>query len=88
MTTTSLQAEEVLDLETVITREVFEMLRRTRPASRQDLGNYVKVFLGIDVPDQRICPGHSSPMDCLRHSVSADDGANSKSEFRNPHWAD
>jgi hypothetical protein len=32
------------------------------------LKNYVKVFLGIDVPDKRLCPEHQSPMDYLWHA--------------------
>jgi hypothetical protein len=32
----------------------------------------VKVFLGLDVPDKKICPDHHSPMDYLWHSYSAD----------------
>ncbi len=55
-------------------RSLYDMLRRTRPRSRRDLKNYVKVFLGIDVPDARICPDHSSPMDYLWHSFAIDDG--------------
>jgi hypothetical protein len=44
---------------------LYSELQRTRPATRRDLKNYVKVFLGIDVPDKRICPEHQSPMDYL-----------------------
>jgi len=44
---------------------VYTELRRTRPVTRRDLKNYVKVFLGIDVPDKRICCDHQSPMDYL-----------------------
>jgi len=51
---------------------LYAALRRSRPKSKQDLKNYVKVFLGIDIPDQRICPGHNSPMDYLWHSFFAD----------------
>ncbi len=51
---------------------IYAELRRTRPGTKHDLKNYVKVFLGIDVPDKRICPDHSSPMDYLWHSFSAD----------------
>jgi hypothetical protein len=58
------------DLEKV--SRIYTELRRTVPASRGDLKNYVKVFLGINVPDKRICPEHSSPMDYLWHSFSAD----------------
>ena len=51
---------------------IYSELRRTRPATKHDLKNYVKVFLGINVPDKRICIDHSSPMDYLWHSFSAD----------------
>jgi len=51
---------------------VYAELRRTRPSKKRDLKNYVKVFLGIDVPDVNICPDHKSPMDYLWHSFSAD----------------
>ncbi len=51
---------------------VFSSLRRRRPRTKRDLRNYVKVFLGIDVPDRRICPEHNNPMDYLWHSFSAD----------------
>ncbi len=50
----------------------FSALRRTRPRTKSDLKNYVKVFLGIDIPDKRVCPEHSSPMDYLWYSFSAD----------------
>ncbi|MHC4074397.1 MAG: hypothetical protein ACYTGS_20610, partial [Planctomycetota bacterium] len=49
-------------------------LRQTPPRTKRDLRNYVKVFLGIDVPDKRICPDHHSPMDYLWHSFSMDLG--------------
>jgi len=52
--------------------EVYSKLRRIRPEIKQDLKNYVKVFLGIDIPDKSICSGHNSPMDYLWHSFSAD----------------
>ena len=51
-----------------------EALRCTRPRTKEDLKNYVKAFLGVDVPDGRICPDHSSPMDYLWHSFAIDDG--------------
>jgi len=47
---------------------LYTELRQTRPVTRSDLKNYVKVFLGIDVPDKRICLGHQSPMDYLWHT--------------------
>ena len=51
---------------------IYSALQRTRPRTQADLRNYVKVFLGIDVPDRKICPEHSTPMDYLWHSFSAD----------------
>ena len=51
---------------------VCESLRQTRPGTKQDLWNYVKVFLGIDVPVKRICPEHCSPMDYLWHVYNCD----------------
>jgi hypothetical protein len=51
---------------------LYESLRRTRPANKKDLKNYVKVFLRLDIPDKRICPEHNSPLDYLWHSFSAD----------------
>jgi len=51
---------------------IYGELSRTRSAAKRNLKNYVKVFLGIDMPDKSICPDHSSPMDYLWHSFSAD----------------
>jgi len=51
---------------------VYSALRQTMPRTKRDLKNYVKVFLGVDIPDRRICPQHNSPMDYLWHSFSAD----------------
>ena len=51
---------------------IYAELRRTRPSTKRDLKNYVKVFLGIDVPVMKMCPEHNSPMDYLWHSFSAD----------------
>jgi hypothetical protein len=51
---------------------VYESLRVTRPATKQDLKNYIKVFLGIDVPDKQICSEHSTPLDYLWHSFNCD----------------
>jgi hypothetical protein len=45
--------------------QVYSALRRIRPLTRRDLKNYIKVFLGIDVPDRRICSEHQSPMDYI-----------------------
>ena len=51
---------------------IYSKLRRTMPKNKRDLKNYVKVFLGIDVPDKKICPDHSSPLDYLWHAFSID----------------
>jgi hypothetical protein len=51
--------------------DVFEMLRKTKPATRKDLKNYIKVFLDLNIPDRNICHDHNSPMDYLWHSYSA-----------------
>ncbi len=69
-------AEPIGDLQAAKAKNLYDMLRRTRPRSRADLKNYVKVFLGIDVPDMNLCPDHSSPMDYLWHSFSVDFSGN------------
>jgi hypothetical protein len=51
---------------------LYESLRRTRPRTKEDLKKYIKVFLGIDVPDKQICPEHNSPLDYLWHSFNND----------------
>jgi len=51
---------------------LYESLRRTRPTTKADLKNYIKVFLGIDVPDKQVCPEHNSPSDYLWHSFNSD----------------
>jgi hypothetical protein len=53
-------------------KKIYESLRRTRPGTKRDLKNYIKVFLGIDVPDKQICPEHNSPMDYLWHAFNCD----------------
>ncbi len=42
------------------------------PKTRADLKNYLKVFLGLDIGDAKICPEHNSPMDYLWHCYSSD----------------
>jgi hypothetical protein len=51
---------------------LYSELRRTQPVTRQDLKNYVKVFLGINIPDVSICSEHNSPLDYLWYSFSVD----------------
>jgi len=57
---------------TAKTVRLYESLRRTRPANKKDLKNYVKGFLHLDIPDKRICPDHNCPLDYLWHSFNAD----------------
>jgi hypothetical protein len=52
--------------------ELYETLRQNRPAAKNDLRHYVNAFLGIDVPDKKLCDDHDSPMDYLWHCFSAD----------------
>lgn len=66
---------------------VFEALRLARPRSRTDLKNYLKVFLDINVPDKKICPEHTPPLDYLWHSFSIDDGLWMKDDLTRPHSA-
>ena len=56
----------------------YSALRRSRPRTKKDLKNYVKVFCGIDVPAKRICSKHNSPMDYLWSSFSVDFSSESK----------
>jgi len=60
---------------------VYEALRRSRPRTKTDLRNYIKAFLGLDVPDGRICPDHSSPLDYLWHSFAMDEGSLMKDDL-------
>ncbi len=60
------------NLSAVTAQQLYDVIQHTRPGARKDLRNYVKVFLGIDVPDKKICPEHNSPLDYLWHSFSID----------------
>lgn len=51
---------------------IYRSLMRARPRTRRSLKNYVKAFLGIGIPDKRICPEHNSPLDYLWHTYTAD----------------
>ncbi len=52
--------------------KIFFALQKHRPATKEELKNYIKVFLGIDVPDKKICPEHNSPLEYLWHSFNSD----------------
>ena len=66
---------------------IYGRLRRVQPRTRQDLKNYVKVFLGIDIPDKRICAEHNSPMDYLWESYWADFAEGKKANADAIIWA-
>jgi len=66
---------------------IYSSLRWTRPRTRRDLKNYVKVFLGIDIPDKRICSDHNSPVDYLWHSFSAEFAAETQANADAIIWA-
>lgn len=51
---------------------VYEKLKFSKPSSRLDLKNYIKVFLGLDIPEKAVCNGHSSPLDYLWYVFSED----------------
>jgi hypothetical protein len=51
---------------------IYEMLKKAMPKTRDDLRNYLNVFLNIDIGEAKICPEHDSPMDYLWHCFSSD----------------
>ena len=51
---------------------VYSELRHKKPVTKKDLKNYIKVFLGVNVPDKKICTEHYSPMDYLYHTFFRD----------------
>jgi hypothetical protein len=51
-----------------------------RPQTKTDLKTYVKAFLNLNVPDKKICPSHSAPMDYLWHAFSSDKMGTGSSE--------
>ncbi len=66
---------------------IYQSLRSNRPRTKCDLKNYIKVFLGIDVPDKKICAEHNSPMDYLWHSFAADFSPQQKTNADAVIWA-
>ncbi|MHC4123831.1 MAG: hypothetical protein ACYSSI_09685 [Planctomycetota bacterium] len=64
-----------------------QKLKAISPKTREDLKNYLKVFLGINIPDKSICPDHQSPIDYLWHGFSADFSAQFKSNADCIVWA-
>jgi hypothetical protein len=67
--------------------ELYSALSRTKPATKTDLKNYIKVFAGIDIPNMRICPEHNAPLDYLWHSFSADFSAKARPNADTVIWA-
>ncbi len=67
-----LSEETMMNQDTLDTARQREALRHTPPRTREELKAYVKTFLDVDVPDVRLCPGHSSPMDYLWNSFAID----------------
>lgn len=65
-----------MSLDLVSVDRVYEGLRGRRPVGRGALRDYVKVFLGVDVPDVGLCEGHCGPMDYLWHAWSSDGAEN------------
>ena len=73
MTMTILSCTEALtNQEPANAADLPETPRQTRPQTKDSLRNYIKTFLGIEVPDRRICPEHYSPMDYLWHTFAGD----------------
>ena len=64
------QTEENLEIQRAA--KVYSQLRLVRPTTKKHLQSYVKVFLGIDVPDKKICEEHTSPLNYLWHSFNSD----------------
>jgi len=52
--------------------DVREGLRFKRPTTKSHLRNYIRVFLGVDVPNKVFTEGHSSAMDYLWYAFNAD----------------
>ena len=67
--------------------QAYSALRRSRPMTKGDLKNYVKVFLGLDIPDKVICPEHCSPLDYLWHSFNCDFSGEKKTNADAVVWA-
>ena len=53
-------------------QQMFSASRLTRPVTKLNLKNYVKSYLGLNVPDKKICPNHCAPIDYLWHAFSCD----------------
>ena len=65
--TTSISTEQAAG-----TNNLYSFLKRTSPGTKADLLNYVKIYLGIDLPAVSLCRDHASPADYLWHCYNAD----------------
>jgi len=52
--------------------ELSRRLRLKRPKTKNHLRDYIKFFIGVDVPNKVLTEGHSSPMDYVWHSFNSD----------------
>lgn len=52
--------------------DLHEQPRPSRPITREALKEYVNRFIGLKIPDRRLCPHHNSPMDYLWHTWNTD----------------
>ena len=67
--------------------DVQEGLRYKRPKSKGHLRDYIKVYLGVDIPHKVLTAGHNSAMDYLWHSFNADFEKNKKANADAVVWA-
>lgn len=74
-------------IDTKKAKAIYRRLQQRRPQTKQELKNYVRAFLGLKVPDKKICSSHNSPMDYLWHSFSADLPGNKKANADCIVWA-
>lgn len=56
----------------ITTTELSQRLRLKRPTTKHHLRDYIKLFLGVDIPYKALSEEHSSPMDYIWHSFNAD----------------
>jgi len=68
-------------------QRIYTKLRRQRPENKKDFKNYLKVFLGIDVPDKKICKEHCSPLDYLWYVFNIDFSAGANQNADAVVWA-
>ena len=55
--------------------------RQLCPQTKAKLKDYVNAFLGIAVPDKKICEAHCAPMDYLWHAFSCDSPSSLSSDL-------